>query len=48
MGFARAVADIIAFVADGKIIEQAEPAQLFDNAKDPAVQRFLSRVLAFR
>ena len=48
MGFARAVADIIAFVADGKIVEQAEPAQLFDNAKGPAVQRFLSRVLAFR
>lgn len=48
MGFARAVADIIAFVADGKIIEHAPPAQLFDHATDPAVQRFLSRVLAFR
>lgn len=48
MGFARAVADIVAFVAEGQIMEHAPPAQLFGQPQAPAVQRFLSRVLEFR
>jgi polar amino acid transport system ATP-binding protein len=48
MGFARAAADLVAFVAHGKIIECAPPATLFDDPRDPAVQQFLKRVLAFR
>ena len=48
MGFARAVADVVAFVADGKILEFGPPAELFDHPRHPTVQRFLSRVLEFR
>lgn len=48
MGFARAVADAVAFVAEGKILECAPPAELFENAREPQVRKFLSRVLAFR
>ncbi len=48
MGFARAVADAVAFVAAGKIIECAKPDDLFNAPKDPDVKRFLGRVLEFR
>ncbi len=48
MGFARAVADRIAFVAGGRIVECAAAAQIFENPKDETVRRFLSRVLEFR
>jgi len=48
MGFARAVADVIAFVAAGKISESAPPEALFNSPRNPDVARFLSRVLEFR
>lgn len=48
MGFARAVADRIAFVASGRIVECAPPPQLFGNPADETVRRFLGRVLEFR
>jgi len=48
MGFARAVADAVAFVAAGKIIECATPDELFNAPSEPEVKRFLSRVLEFR
>ena len=48
MGFARAAADLVAFVAHGKIIECAPPAELFEHPRDPTVRQFLQRVLAFR
>lgn len=48
MGFARAVADVVAFVAAGRISECAAPDELFNSAKDPDVKRFLSRVLEFK
>jgi polar amino acid transport system ATP-binding protein len=48
MGFARAVADSVAFIADGKVLECAKPEALFDAPKHDKVRRFLSRVLAFR
>ncbi len=47
MGFARAVADQIAFVAAGKIEELAPPAKLFGAAESPLCQRFLSRVMRY-
>lgn len=47
MGFARAVADQIAFVAAGKIEEIAPPASLFGNPQSPLCQRFLSRVMRY-
>lgn len=47
MGFARAVADHVAFVAAGQIEEMAPPAELFSEAKSPVCQRFLSRVMRY-
>ncbi len=47
MGFARAAADLVAFVAGGQILECAPPAQLFGAPQHPQVQQFLRRVLAF-
>lgn len=45
MGFARSVADEVAFMDAGKIVEQGSPAQLFDEPQSPRLQRFLSQVL---
>ena len=45
MGFAREVADRVVFMADGKILEEGSPAELFDSPKDPRLQDFLSKVL---
>jgi polar amino acid transport system ATP-binding protein len=47
MGFARAVADQIAFVAAGKIKELAPPSKLFGAPDSPVCQRFLSRVMRY-
>lgn len=47
MGFARAVADQVAFVAGGKIEEIAPPATLFSASRSPLCQRFLSRVMRY-
>ena len=45
MGFAREVADRVVFMADGKILEEGAPANIFDHPKDPRLQDFLSKVL---
>lgn len=47
MGFARAVADQVAFVAAGRIEEIAPPAKLFEAPDSPLCQRFLSRVMRY-
>lgn len=47
MGFARAVADQVAFVAAGKIEEVSPPADLFGAPKSALCQRFLSRVMRY-
>jgi len=47
MGFARAVADQVAFVAEGRIEELAPPAALFGASRSPLCQRFLSRVMRY-
>ncbi|TAE76199.1 MAG: amino acid ABC transporter ATP-binding protein [Verrucomicrobia bacterium] len=47
MGFARAVANQVAFVAAGKIAECAPPAILFSNPSSPICERFLSRVMRY-
>jgi polar amino acid transport system ATP-binding protein len=47
MGFARSVCDHVVFVADGRIAEHGDPDSVFSNAKDPAVARFLDRVLRY-
>ncbi len=45
MGFAREVADRVVFMAEGRILEEGRPADLFDHPKDPRLQDFLSKVL---
>ena len=47
MGFARAVADQVAFVAAGQVAELAPPASLFAAPRTPLCQRFLSRVMRY-
>ena len=44
MGFAREVADRVVFMADGRILEEGTPSDLFDHPKDPRLQDFLSKV----
>ena len=45
MGFAREVADRIIFMADGVIVEEGSPEELFGNPKSPRLQQFLQKVL---
>ena len=45
MGFAREVGDRVLFMADGKILEQNTPAELFGNPREERTQVFLSKVL---
>ncbi|MNU05978.1 Glutamine transport ATP-binding protein GlnQ [compost metagenome] len=45
MGFAREVADRVLFFDHGKLLEDAPPAQFFDQPQDPRAQTFLRQVL---
>ncbi len=45
MGFAREVASRVVFMADGKILEEGTPSEVFDSPKDPRLQDFLAKVL---
>ena len=45
MGFAREVADRVIFMADGKIVEEGTPEEIFTAPKQPRTQDFLSKVL---
>ena len=45
MGFAREVADRVVFMADGKILEEGSPTDIFDHPQDPRLKDFLSKVL---
>ncbi|WP_261817809.1 amino acid ABC transporter ATP-binding protein [Vibrio gallicus] len=45
MGFAREVCDRVVFMADGKIIEEGKPCEVFDNPKNERTKDFLSKVL---
>lgn len=47
MGFAKRVADEVAFIASGKMLEINTPEQLFHQPKHPDVLRFLNRMLEF-
>jgi polar amino acid transport system ATP-binding protein/general L-amino acid transport system ATP-binding protein len=46
MGFARSVADRIIFMDEGEIVEQAEPAEFFDNPKSKRTRAFLNQILS--
>ncbi|MBC5580054.1 amino acid ABC transporter ATP-binding protein [Anaerofilum sp. BX8] len=43
MAFAREVADRIVFMADGVIVEQGPPEQIFDHPQQERTRQFLSR-----
>jgi len=43
MGFAREVADRVLVMADGEIIEDAQPAELFTKPKDPRTKALIDR-----
>ena len=45
MGFAREVGDRVLFMADGKILEQNTPEQIFTNPQEERTKVFLSKVL---
>ncbi|MCI7789424.1 MAG: amino acid ABC transporter ATP-binding protein, partial [Lachnospiraceae bacterium] len=45
MGFAREVADKVVFMANGKILEEGTPEEIFSNPKTPEARQFLRSVL---
>lgn len=45
MGFARQVADRVVFMADGEIVEEADPQTFFDAPKQERTKTFLSQIL---
>ncbi|HTJ33896.1 MAG TPA: amino acid ABC transporter ATP-binding protein [Dactylosporangium sp.] len=45
IGFAREVADTVAFIDGGVIVEQGPPSQVLDNPQQTRTREFLSKVL---
>ena len=45
MGFARDVADRVIFMADGNIVEEGTPEEIFGNPQNERTKEFLSCVL---
>ena len=45
MGFAREVGNRVLFMADGQLIEQGTPDQIFNHPQSPRLKDFLSKVL---
>ncbi len=45
MGFARAVADRVIFMDEGKIIEEGHPDEMFDHPQSDRTKQFLSKIL---
>jgi general L-amino acid transport system ATP-binding protein len=45
MGFARAVADRMVFMADGEIVEVGTPEHFFTNPREERTKQFLAQIL---
>jgi len=45
MGFAQKVADRVVFMADGRIIEENSPKELFSNPKEERTRQFLNQII---
>ena len=45
MGFAREVANHVMFMADGKLLEEGSPEEIFTNPRNPRLKDFLAKVL---
>ncbi|HUF59226.1 MAG TPA: amino acid ABC transporter ATP-binding protein [Actinomycetota bacterium] len=46
MGFARDVAHRVAFLEEGRILEEGPPQQMFSEPREEATRRFLDRIIA--
>jgi polar amino acid transport system ATP-binding protein len=46
MGFARDVANRVAFLEEGTLLEVGPPAQIFSRPREEATRRFLDRIIA--
>jgi polar amino acid transport system ATP-binding protein len=47
MGFARKIADQVAFLAEGRVMEKGPTGEFFNNPHSLVAQRFLTKVLAY-
>jgi polar amino acid transport system ATP-binding protein len=45
MGFAKEVCDRVIFMADGEIVEESSPEEMFSNPKNERTKNFLNMVL---
>ena len=45
MGFAREVGNRVLFMADGKLMEQGTPEEIFEHPQNPRLKDFLAKVL---
>jgi polar amino acid transport system ATP-binding protein len=45
MGFAREVGDRVIFMDEGRVVEEGTPEQIFEHARNPRLQAFLSKSL---
>ena len=45
MGFAREVADRVIFMADGVVVEDGRPEEIFDQTQEQRTKDFLSKIL---
>lgn len=45
MGFAKEVSDRVLFMDDGKILEEGDPQDLFDNPQHERTQTFISNII---
>ena len=45
MGFAREVGSRVLFMADGKLVEEGTPEEIFDNPKSDRLKNFLAKVI---
>jgi polar amino acid transport system ATP-binding protein len=46
MGFARDVANRVAFLEEGTLLEEGSPEQMFSEPREEATRRFLDRIIA--
>ena len=45
MGFAKEVADRVVFMADGHVMEEGTPEEVFDNPQNERTKAFLDKVI---
>ena len=45
MGFAREVCDRLVFIDDGRIVEEAPPAEFFANARSERAREFVDKII---